>query len=78
VSIPDLLDEKPTVVLVGSAGERSGGAQSVPFAPRARSQSERRRRLALTSGFRLLRSFGLDRLDAPGHAARRGMAGPAG
>jgi len=47
-------------------------------APLARIQGERRRRLALASGFRLLRSFGLDRLDAPGHAAERGMAGPDG
>jgi hypothetical protein len=28
---PFVLDEKPTVVLVGSAGERSGGAQEVPY-----------------------------------------------
>ena len=26
-----LLDEKPTVVPVGSTGERSGGAQEVPY-----------------------------------------------
>jgi hypothetical protein len=26
-----LLDEKPTVVPVGSAGEQSGGAQEVPY-----------------------------------------------
>src|SRR5438045_3475642 len=26
-----LLDEKPAVVLLGSAGERSGGAQEVPY-----------------------------------------------
>src|SRR5215471_2256413 len=30
-----------------------------------RTQSERRRRLALAGGFRLLRLFGIDRLDAP-------------
>ena len=41
------------------------------MAPLARTQSERRRRLALASGFRLLRSFGIDRLDAP---AQRGGA----
>src|SRR5215813_896223 len=35
----------------------------------ARTQSERRRRLGLAGGFRLLRSFGIDRLDAPAHAA---------
>src|SRR5215813_10308467 len=40
-----------------------------------RTQSERRRRLALAGGFRLLRSSGIDRLDAPAHAAGRGSAG---
>jgi hypothetical protein len=40
--------------------------------------SKRRRRLALAGGFRLLRSFGIDRLDAPAHAAGRGSAGPDG
>src|SRR5262245_57764892 len=39
-------------------------------------QSERPRRLALAGGFRLLRLFGIDRLDAPAHAAGRGSAGP--
>ena len=28
---PFVLDEKPTVVSAGSAGERSGGAQEVPY-----------------------------------------------
>jgi hypothetical protein len=37
---PFVLDEKPTVVWVGSAGERSGGAQEVPYGA-ARSNSER-------------------------------------
>src|SRR5262245_58627541 len=37
-----------------------------------RTQSERCRRLALAGGFRLLRSSGIDRLDAPAH----GSAGP--
>jgi len=41
-----------------------------------RTQSEQRRRLALAGGFRLLRSSGIDRLDAPAHAAGRGSAGP--
>src|SRR6516225_8664445 len=35
-----LLDEKPTVVPVGSAGEQSGGAQEVPYGA-VRSNSER-------------------------------------
>ena len=38
------------------------------FAPLARTQSERRRRLALASGFRLVRSFGIDRIAAPARA----------
>jgi hypothetical protein len=50
---PFVLDEKPTVVSVGSAEERSGGAQEVPVAPLARTQSERGRRLALAGGIRL-------------------------
>src|SRR5262252_6097348 len=37
-----------------------------------RTQSERRRRLALAGGFRLPRLFGINRLDEPGHVARRG------
>ena len=40
MSIPFLLDEKSTVVPVGSAGERSGGARKVPYGA-ARSNSER-------------------------------------
>src|SRR5262249_20442876 len=40
MSIPFLLDEKPTVVPVDSAGERSGGARKVAFRAR-RSHSER-------------------------------------
>src|SRR5262245_49479628 len=64
LSIPVLLDEKSTVVPVRLAGEQSGGAQEVPYGA-ARSNSERRRRLALAGGFRLLRLSGIDRLDAP-------------
>ena len=40
MSIPFLLDKKPTVVPGGSAGERSGGARNVPDRA-ARSNSER-------------------------------------
>jgi hypothetical protein len=42
------------------------------MAPLGRTQSEGRRRLGLASGFLLLRSFGIDRLDAPAHGARAG------
>ena len=48
------------------------------MAPLARTQSERRRRLALASGFRRVRSFGIDRIAAPAHAAGRGSVGPDG
>src|SRR5215475_8691539 len=37
---PFVLDEKPTVVPVGSAGKQSGGAQEVPYGA-VRSDSER-------------------------------------
>src|SRR5262249_8650699 len=37
--------------------------------PFARTPSEGLRRLALAGGFRLLRLSGIDRLDAPAHAA---------
>src|SRR5262252_4173821 len=40
MSISFMLDEKPTVVAGGSAGERSGGAQEVPYGA-ARANSER-------------------------------------
>jgi hypothetical protein len=57
---------------------RSEGREVLRIAPLARTQSERLRRLALASGFRLLRSFGIDRIAAPAHAAVRGWIGPDG
>ena len=71
---PFLVDEKPTFVPGGSAGERSGGVRKVPVVPLARIQSERLRRLALAGGFRLLRSFELDRLDAAARGWQAQMA----
>src|SRR5262252_9646921 len=56
-----LLDKNPTVVPVGSAGERLGGARKVVYGA-ARSNSERAApsacvgRLVFGAGFRLLRS----------------------
>src|SRR5215813_14540208 len=76
LSIPFLLDEKSTVVPVRLAGEQSEGKRKVSYGALGRTQSEWRRRLALAGGFRLLRSSGIDRLDAPAHAAGRGSAGP--
>jgi hypothetical protein len=46
--------------------------------PLARTQSERRRRLALATGFRLLRLSGINRIAAQGSVAGRGWADPDG
>ena len=70
MSIRLSVDEKPNVAPAGSGGERSEAREVFRIAPLARTQSERRRRLALASGFRLLRSFGIDRIARRG--ARRG------
>src|SRR5262245_30835484 len=57
MSIVFLFDENPDVASAGSGGTAVGGARSVPITPLARTQSERRRRFALATGFRLLRLF---------------------
>ena len=63
----------------GRLGRRAVGMRAKGFYEvRARNQSERRRRLGLASGFRLLRSSGIDRLDALAHGAVRGSVGPDG
>jgi len=78
MSIPFVLDEKPTVVPVGSTGERSGGARKVPCGA-TRSNSERAAPSACVgSRFWLLRSLEIDRLDELGIAAGRGSIGPDG
>ena len=75
MSIPFLLDKKPTVVPGGSAGERSGGARKVPYGA-ARSNSERTAPSACVGKrFWLLRSFGIDRLGELGHGPGRGSVG---
>ena len=63
------LMKNPLLYRSDSAGEQSGGARKVPYRA-ARSNSERAAPSACVG--KLLRSFGLDRLDAPGHAAARG------
>jgi hypothetical protein len=73
MSIRFLLDEKPDVVRGGSGGQRK-----VFLELRTRSQSEQLHRLALAGGFRVLRSFGIDRLDPPAHTAGRGSIAPDG
>ena len=71
-----LLDEKSTVVPVAWPESSREASEGFFMETLGRTQSERRRRLALAGGFRLLRSSGIDRLDAPAHAAGRGSAGP--
>ena len=67
-------------LLYRSARPESGreGRERFFMEPLARTQSERRRRLALASGFRLVRSFGIDRIAAPARAVGRGSTGPDG
>src|SRR5262249_40789047 len=65
-------------LLYRSARPQSGREASERFLMETlgRTQSERRRRLALAGGFRFLRLFRIDRLDAAAHAAGRGSVGP--
>ena len=53
MSIPFLLDQNPNVASVGLDGERSDPRERFLMALLRRTQSERRRRLALTGGIRL-------------------------
>ena len=78
MSIVFLFDENPDVASAGSAGERREVRKRCLMAPFARTQSERRRRLALATGFRLLRLSGINRIAAQGSVAGRGWAGPDG
>src|SRR5215475_13593740 len=59
----------PMLLRPARAAQRSEAREVCRITPLARTQSERRRRLALAGGFRLLRSSGIDRLDAPAHGA---------
>jgi len=64
---PFVLDEKPTVVPIGSAGDRSRCAQEVPYGA-GRSNSERAAPLACVGKrFSAVRLSGIDRLDELGH-----------
>src|SRR5262245_51838617 len=67
---PFLLDENP--LLYRSAWLESSREASERFLKETlgRTQSERRRRLALAGGFRVLRLFGIERLDVPARPAR--------
>ena len=55
MSIPFLLDQNPNVASVGLDGERSDPRERFLMALLRRTQRERRRRLALTGGIRLVR-----------------------
>ena len=75
MSIPFLLDEKPTVVR-GGCGESGREAREV-FQIAAPSNSERAAPSACVGKrFSALRLSGVNRLPAPGRAAGRGSAGP--
>ena len=73
LSIPFVLDKNPTVVLVGSAGERLGGALMELL---ARTQSEQLRRLALAGWFSAPQIVW--NKSTRRSAAGRGMVGPDG
>ena len=76
MSIVFLFEENPDVASASFSGAAVGGARSVPgYTALARTQSERRRRLALATGFRLLRLSGINRIAAQGSVAGRGWAG---
>src|SRR5262245_23607955 len=76
LSISFLLDEKSTVVPVRLAGEQSGDKRKVSYGE-AQSNSERAAPAACVGKrFSAVRLSGIDRLDAPAHAAGRGSAGP--
>ena len=58
------------------AAQRSEGREVFQIARRARTQSERRRRLPLATGFRLLRLSGINRIAAQGSVAGARVARP--
>ena len=68
----------PVLLRLAWAAQRSETREVCRIAPLARTQSERRRRLALATGFRLLRLSGINRIAAPVRVAGRGSAGPDG
>src|SRR5262245_14962399 len=68
----------PMLLRPARAAQRSEAREVCRITPLARTQSERRRRLALASGFRLLRLSGINRIAAQGSVAGRGWAGPDG
>src|SRR5262245_29511237 len=65
----------PMLLRPARAAQRSEAREVCRITPLARTQSERRRRLALATGFRLLRLSGINRIAAQG--AWRGAGGQA-
>src|SRR6266436_4675878 len=68
----------PMLLRPARAAQRSEAREVCRITPLARTQSERRRRLALATGFGLLRLSGINRIAAQGSVAGRGWAGPDG
>src|SRR4029453_2638505 len=62
----------PMLLRPGRAAQRSEAREVCRITPLARTQSERRRRLALATGFGLLRLSGINRIAAQGSVAGRG------
>ena len=56
----------PMLLRPARAAQRSEAREVCRITPLARTQSERRRRLALATGFRLLRLSGINRIAAQG------------
>jgi hypothetical protein len=61
----------PMLLRSARAAQRSEAREVCRITPLARTQSERRRRLALATGFRLLRLSGINRIAAQGSVAGR-------
>src|SRR5262245_49552556 len=64
----------PMLLRPAWAAQQSEAREVCRITPLARTQSEQRRRLALTTGFRLLRLSGIDRIAAQGSVAGRGWS----
>jgi hypothetical protein len=75
MSISFLFDKNPDFASAGSGSAAVGEREVFQITALAQTQSERLCRLALATGFRLLRLSGIDRIDAPAHAAGRGSVG---
>jgi hypothetical protein len=75
---PFVVDEKPTFVPGGSAAEQSGGARKVSYGAACSEFEQAAPSACVGKRFSAIRLTGIDRLDAPAHAAGRGSVGPDG